>query len=278
MPRFIDELPPVDSPCPIKVVVVSLSRTGTAGLYKALKVLGFKPYHMAEVMHNRLPDAVILNEAVEAYRNKNIKSYTREDFDKWFGKYDSIVEVPSFFLDDFLAAYPDCKFILTERDPDRWVSSWRGTVAEEVAKGNTLQRRFVRFFDTFADNFISAVTKITDEWTGGKGLTEEGYAHSRQYCIDYWADVKKRIPADRLLCLKLEEGELGWHTICLYLGVEIPNQPWPERNEKESFRKGTAEVQAVSAANARKRMVFTLAPIVAVASIASWYYRALRKG
>lgn len=43
---------------------------------------------MAEVMRNRLPDAVILNEAVEAYRNKNFKSYTREDFDKWFGKYD----------------------------------------------------------------------------------------------------------------------------------------------------------------------------------------------
>lgn len=48
--------------------------------------------------------------------------------------------------------------------------------------------------------------------------------------------AKQIIPADRLCLIQLEDG-LDWENICPFLGLPIPNQAYPGRNEPEKFKK-----------------------------------------
>ncbi|KAK3192260.1 hypothetical protein K4F52_001473 [Lecanicillium sp. MT-2017a] len=75
----------------------------------------------------------VFEEAVRAHSNlfSGIRKYDRADFDRWWGEYDAVLEMPCFLGMDALEAYiedRDVKFILMERDPDSWVASWNNTV------------------------------------------------------------------------------------------------------------------------------------------------------
>lgn len=65
---------------------VTADRTGTLGLYWALNMLGYRTYHMVEVLDNPERDLPIL---IEAYNEKynGGRPYGREEFDKWYGQY-----------------------------------------------------------------------------------------------------------------------------------------------------------------------------------------------
>jgi hypothetical protein len=47
--------------------------------------------------------------------------------------------------------------------------------------------------------------------------------------------VKEVIPADRLCLIQLKDG-LDWEKICPFLGVPIPKEEYPDRNEPEKFQ------------------------------------------
>lgn len=47
--------------------------------------------------------------------------------------------------------------------------------------------------------------------------------------------AKATIPADRLCLIQLENG-LDWENICPFLGLPIPDEPYPGRNEPEKFQ------------------------------------------
>lgn len=47
--------------------------------------------------------------------------------------------------------------------------------------------------------------------------------------------VKKTLPKDRLLAVKLEDG-LGWEQICPFLGLPIPDMQYPRGNEPGEFQ------------------------------------------
>jgi hypothetical protein len=48
------------------------------------------------------------------------------------------------------------------------------------------------------------------------------------------------VPPEKLLDIKLEEG-LDWDTICPFLGLEVPNVPYPPTNDSEQFQKDEEE-------------------------------------
>ena len=67
------------------------SSTGTLGLYKAMKILGYKPYHAYELLtaggalHMELAE-----EAITAHHGHSSGSrrFDRADYDKWMAEYD----------------------------------------------------------------------------------------------------------------------------------------------------------------------------------------------
>jgi hypothetical protein len=46
------------------------------------------------------------------------------------------------------------------------------------------------------------------------------------------AEVQAEIPSDRLLTFDLKE---GWEPLCEFLGVEVPNIPFPKTNSSKAF-------------------------------------------
>jgi hypothetical protein len=68
-----------------------LVRSGTLGLYRAMQILGFKPYHLYEcVAVHGVPHMQVFHEAIVAQYNRiaGVKKFTQSDFENWLGDYD----------------------------------------------------------------------------------------------------------------------------------------------------------------------------------------------
>ncbi|KAI1172583.1 P-loop containing nucleoside triphosphate hydrolase protein [Nemania sp. FL0916] len=268
MTREIDTIPTPKNVKPKKLVVLSAPRTGTHGIYKALKQLGFKPYHMAEVMMSGLPGLRILSDAMNAELFHNGTPYGREEFDKWFANYDVIIEMPFFALHSMIKAYPDAQFLLTERDPEKWATSFINTAGMSHQRFNSLPMSLFKHFDGFA----SKMSKFGDRWVGhctnGFYMSDEGRRALVENYKDYIAEVKRLVPPEQLKIFRLEDG-FGWNELCPCVGVPVPDIPWPSLNTPEEFRAVTGP-QFQKAA--RKGMA-GVTTIVAIAAIGMWYGR-----
>ncbi|CAJ2514045.1 Uu.00g021640.m01.CDS01 [Anthostomella pinea] len=177
MTRYIDTVPTPAHVKPKKLIVLSAPRTGTHGLYLALQELGFKPYHMVEAIMDG-PSAIrIMEEGMDAEFFHRGKRYGREEFDKWFADYDIIIEMPFFMLHSVVRAYPEAKFLLTERDPEKWAKSFENTIGHSCQRMEQLPMSVFKYFDSFVSNMSSFGRKQLGYCTNGFGLTEEGHRH-----------------------------------------------------------------------------------------------------
>ncbi len=73
---------------PMKVLCLGYSRTGTFSLFTALHMLGYNPYHMAEVIKNADVDIPCWIEGIEAKFHGKGKPWGKEEFDKLTGRHD----------------------------------------------------------------------------------------------------------------------------------------------------------------------------------------------
>jgi hypothetical protein len=103
----------------MKVIGAGFGRTGTTSLKVALNILGFKCYHMQEIIKNPTHSQLW----IEAYEGK------LTDYDIIFkgGKdlendpYTATCDWPSTAIwEELIEKYPDAKVILTLRDADGW--------------------------------------------------------------------------------------------------------------------------------------------------------------
>jgi hypothetical protein len=60
--------------------------------------------------------------------------------------------------------------------------------------------------------------------------------HDRDFMVDYFkrhnAEVVATVPKDRLLVF---EATQGWAPLCEFLGVPVPDTPYPRVNSREEF-------------------------------------------
>ena len=55
-------------------------------------------------------------------------------------------------------------------------------------------------------------------------------------------EVKRTVPKERLLVI--EPGS-GWQPLCEFLGVPVPNEPYPSTNSREELSKGLNELKSL---------------------------------
>ncbi|KAG6000330.1 hypothetical protein E4U21_005608 [Claviceps maximensis] len=161
MSRYIDRLPEPTSRTPVKVIVATAS-----SIYEAMKILGYKTYHMVECCtEGGLPHIQILTEAIRAEHNRfsGIKRYTKTDFDKWLAEYECIVEIPFFLGSEMIKAYaddPNVKFILTDRDADKWVDSFNNTLGREAKSSAVFPMNILKHFDGYLGGILGCNSAI----------------------------------------------------------------------------------------------------------------------
>jgi hypothetical protein len=122
------------------------------------------------------------------------------------GQYDAVQDNPwPLVFRDLDNAYPDSKFILTLRDTDRWWVS-----LERHFGGKTTAMR----------TWIYGV----GDPTGHEEIYKKRYEAHNVEVLEYFKDR----PGD-MLVVDVTAGD-GWAELCPFLGIDIPDTPFPHRN------------------------------------------------
>jgi hypothetical protein len=207
---------------PLAVIGAGYPRTGTSSLKLALEKLGFGP-----CMH-----------MIELFPRPDIWPFWRRalagepvDWEEGFAGFRSTTDVPGCLVYRQLAErYPEAKVILTLREPEAWFASTQATIlaprADETMPpgGMTLPR--ILGWDP-----------------------NDPAMHEREPMIARFeahnAEVLQTIPAERLLVFRAAE---GWAPLCAFLGVPIPETPYPRANTSDEWATRAAARRAEAAA------------------------------
>jgi hypothetical protein len=233
-----------------RVIGAGFGRTGTASLKRALEQLGFGPcHHMEEVVKH--PAEVPTWEAAARGEPVDWKAFLRG--------WGSCVDFPSsFYYRQIAAAFPDAKVILTVRDPGAWYDSFRDTIHAMIAPfPNRLIGPWLPFI---GGPFRVGGDRLLNQMFEGHF---EDRAASMQMFRDHIEQVKREFPAERLLVYEVKE---GWEPLCRFLGVDVPDVPFPRVNDAKEFQRRTSVVTAVS-----WMLLFT--PLGPLAALSAWRSR-----
>jgi hypothetical protein len=195
----------------LKVVGSGLGRTGTKSMQTALGMLGFGPcHHMVEVFAH--PGSMQL--WIDAADG-------RPDWDLIFRDYRSVVDYPgAAYWRQIADHYPDAKVLHTVRDPDQWFDSTQATIFAPhsaprlAADGESLPGRF----------FASFMGPMRGRLDDRAWMTDHFRRHTEA--------VKAAIAPERLLIYEVGE---GWGRLCDFLGVPVPDAPYPSENSRADF-------------------------------------------
>jgi hypothetical protein len=222
----------------LEVIGAGFGRTGTMSLKVALEELGFGPcYHMSEVFEH--PDHIELWRA--ATRGEQV------DWEQIFGNYRATVDWPGCtFYRELLERNPNAKVILTVRDPQRWHESAYNTIYRITGAASSPIFYLASLVMPRAKG-IKHARQLINELVWERDL--EGRFEDREYAIETFErhneEVKQRVPAEKLLVYDVKE---GWAPLCEFLGVEVPDKPFPHLNDTEVFRGRIRRIRVLTVA------------------------------
>jgi hypothetical protein len=222
----------------LEVIGAGFGRTGTMSLKVALEELGFGPcYHMSEVFEH--PEHIELWRA--ATQGKPV------DWEQIFGNYRATVDWPGCtFYKELLERSPNAKVILTVRDPQRWYESAYNTIYRITGAASSPIFYLASLVMPRAKG-IKHARQLINELVWERDL--EGRFEDREYVIETFErhneEVKQRVPAEKLLVYDVKE---GWAPLCEFLGVEVPDKPFPHLNDTEVFRGRIRRIRVLTVA------------------------------
>jgi Fe-S-cluster formation regulator IscX/YfhJ len=201
---------------PLSVIGSGFGRTGTKSLKLALETLGFTPcHHMLEV--RATPGQVDFWLAI-ARREK-------VDWHAVFAGFRAAVDWPSCnYWRELAEAFPDAKVIHTTRPEEEWWRSFSRTIAEALGdEAPTDDPARLKMRE------MTATIITRDVFAGRLHDKEAALAAFRRR----EAEVRAAIPPGRLLMLDPTD---GWEKLCPFLGVPVPDCPYPLTNTTEDFK------------------------------------------
>lgn len=80
-----------------------------------------------------------------------------------------MIEIPQFFVEEFIEFYPDAQFILTERGVESWAKSMGVTIGPLLKSVRGFPFNVARRIDAYMEAFCSLHFVLDDAWFHGKG-------------------------------------------------------------------------------------------------------------
>lgn len=173
-----------------KIFAIGFHKTGTTSLADALESLGYRVCGGTGLRDPRIADRAL---AVATERLPHFDAFQDNPWPILYRELDALC--------------PGSRFILTERDTDRWFAS----ASEHFGADDTPMR----------------------EWIYGVGHPrghEEVYRTRYEEHYEQVRDYFRDRPDD-LLSIDITRGD-GWKELCEFLGHEVPDEPFPHRNVK----------------------------------------------
>ena len=194
----------------LKVIGAGLPRTATWSQKLALEQLGLGPcYHMSEALQHREHWPIWVRAA----------GGEAVDWDEVFAGWGSTTDAPGCQVYKQLADYyPDAKVVLSVRDPEKWFASTQNTVLGGDVVGFHGARGSL--------GMVEAVG-----WGSDPRLHDKAFMMDRFH--SHIEEVKANIAPERLLVYQVSD---GWAPLCEFLGLPIPDAPFPRVNSTEDFQ------------------------------------------
>jgi Sulfotransferase domain len=205
------------------VIGAGFGRTGTLSLKIALEMLGRGPcMHMVPLLDD--PErATLFARAAEG---------DLSSLDKALEGHRSTVDWPgTYFWRELIEKHPEAKVVLTVRDPQKWYDSAHGTIfqaAQNAPRGGD---------DSVAAGLAMLRALIWEGTFGGRFADRE---HAVRVFTEHNEAVRRAVPADRLLEFEVSQ---GWPPLCDFLGVPVPDAPFPRANDSAAFQARIRERQ-----------------------------------
>jgi hypothetical protein len=202
----------------LKLLGAGFGRTGTSSTKAALEMLGWGPCHH---MHEVRDHPYQLRFWTMAARGERV------DWDRAFEGYVSQIDWPGArYWRELADHFPEAKVLLTRRDPDEWYDSLRQTIVPSAAIGRRSD----------PNPHMRAMAEMVYQTVHQQVF--KGRIEDRDYAItvylDHIRDVQATIAEDRILIYDVKE---GWEPLCAFLGVTVPNEPFPHKNTRDEFLK-----------------------------------------
>ena len=197
----------------LNVIGAGVGRTGTYSLKLAINQIGLGPcHHMEEVLHNMAVHVPLWSAAAAA----------KPDWPNIYDGYRSAVDWPTAcFFRELVKEYPTAKFVLTQRDPEKWADSFGATIYKLLAGKDEAPQEMRAWLQMTSD--IVANTGFPP------GLDRDELA--RAFDAHNHA-VKDAIPASQLLVFEVKD---DWEPLCDFLEVPVPDGDFPRTNHREEF-------------------------------------------
>ena len=197
----------------LKVIGAGVGRTGTYSLKLAINQLGLGPcHHMEDVLQNMSVQVPLWTAAARGH----------PDWEAIYKGYESAVDWPTAcFYRELSVVYPSAKFILTHRSPESWAQSFSETIYKLLAGRDHAPQEMQAWLEMGVS--VIAKTGFPD------GLDMDGLMRAFTAHNDA---VKSAIPAHRLLVYQVKD---GWGPLCAFLGMPVPDVPFPRTNDRAEF-------------------------------------------
>lgn len=174
-----------------------------------------------------------------------VASLGQPNFDLIARKFSATADLPmALYYEQVLERYPNCKFILTERDsPEQWFRSWNtltSSITEATNLGGIVFTN-VRRYSQYLRWIFSIVNQDNHYLTTPFPLPPQQPQRAMASYLQHNANVRATLPADQLLVYNVRE---GWAPLCNFLNhtkKNCPTTPFPKTNSARSV-----QVQAVS--------------------------------
>lgn len=181
-----------------KVFCIGLPKTGTTSIGKAFELLGYR--------HNARTESLI---GVRDVFSPN-PTYLEDQLDN----YDAFEDTPWHLIYDIMAsAYPEAKFILTERSSSK---HYIDSLSKE-SDGKKLSDLHI---------FKKMICFGVPEVKGNEGVIRNEYHNHNDRVREFFKYMPERL-------LVFETGKHGWLELCEFLEKDVPPVPYPWLNKSK---------------------------------------------
>lgn len=184
---------------------------------------------------SRTRDLAMWADAAEAKftpaKRPDLQPFTVTEWDQLLGAFRATTDSPGcFFAVELMDAYPDAKVVLVERDVDKWFASFSTTVMAVQWPSFGLQcvLRLLHYqYGRLMDPYLRLSRAV---WMANS--RDEQAATAKEIYKAHYAEVRAKAKPGNLLEYKLGD---GWEPLCAFLGVPVPDMPFPNVNDSQMF-------------------------------------------
>jgi hypothetical protein len=156
---------------------------------------------------------------------------------------------PISFSKEFIAAYPEAKVILTVRDNE---DVWHESLANTIWTG----RYLFSFPKSPLQPLIHKIAPRPEAWRTVQyayeyTIKENFPTRDKQNYLEHNAKIKTSVPKERLLKFNVKQ---GCGRQCEFLGVPVPDRPFPRISDTKAWQAHVAKAKTKAAMNAVKAL------------------------